>query len=99
MKKFIAITLMLTMVAPFGGVGAALADSSTDPLCGPDAPDGYKRPGGYCDQIDSKGSLFHQDDDCDYRAVEALHSMIAVVDRMMVADNCYPITKKLTLVM
>jgi hypothetical protein len=27
-----------------------------DGLCGPDAPDAYKRPGGYCDTV-GKGSL------------------------------------------
>lgn len=93
MKKIVVITLMLAMAAPLGGVSPVLADSSTDPLCSADAPEGYKRPGGYCDQIDSKGSLMEDKDGCDYRQV----SMLLSGQRILVADNCYPLEKVLVL--
>ena len=63
-----------------------LADSSTNPLCGPNAPEGYKRPGGFCEQLD-QGSLVESDEDCRY-----IESMIAVLkpgEVILVADNCY----------
>jgi hypothetical protein len=97
MKNILALTLMLAMAAPFGAITPALADSSNDRLCGPDAPEGYKRPGGYCDQIDSKGSLMDHQEGCDYHIPS-----IALIDIMkqdlpvLVAENCYALeTKKL----
>jgi hypothetical protein len=95
MKNILALTLMLAMAAPFGGVAPALADSSTNPLCAPDAPEGYKRPGGYCDQIDSKGSLMEDKDGGDYRMLEKVVSMLPPTERILVADNCYPVSKVL----
>ncbi|WP_423068008.1 hypothetical protein [Devosia sp. CN2-171] len=92
MKNIIALTLMLAMAAPFGGVTTALADSSTDRLCGPDAPEGYKRPGGYCDQIDSKGSLMDHKEGCDYLPLNI--SMLLPTERLLVAD-CYQASKEL----
>jgi hypothetical protein len=89
MKKILVFSLMLAMAAPFGGASVAIADSSTDALCGPDAPEGYKRPGGYCDQIDSKGSLFdHQDEECDYRILKLALATLKPGERLLVADNC-----------
>lgn len=85
MKKILAITLMLAMAAPFGGASVALADSSTDPLCGPGAPEGYKRPGGYCEQIDSKSSLTEKKD-C---VIPVADATIAFGDRILVAEYCY----------
>lgn len=98
MKNILAFTLMLAMAAPFGGVTPALADSSTNPLCAPDAPEGYKRPGGYCDQIDSKGSLMDHKEDCDYHIPsEALIDIMKQDLPVLVADNCYPDVKKLAI--
>jgi hypothetical protein len=88
MKRILALTLMLAMAAPFSGAGLAFADSSTDRLCGPDAPEGYKRPGGYCDQIDDKGSLFAPKDNCDYDMIEATLLTLKPGERLLVADNC-----------
>jgi hypothetical protein len=80
------LAAVLALAAPLGGVAPAFADSSTDRLCGPDAPDGYKRPGGYCDQIDNKGSLV-EDKDCDHMPVSI--SMVLTYPRMEVAAYCY----------
>ena len=88
MKKILVLSLMLAMAAPFGGASVALASSSTDALCGPDAPEGYKRPGGYCDQIDSTGSLNDNNKDCDYRMLTTLLATLKPGERLLVADNC-----------
>jgi hypothetical protein len=34
-----------------------IANSETSAFCGPDGAEGYKRPGGYCEQIDDNNSL------------------------------------------
>ena len=55
MKKIIALLLVsATLVA---SAPAFAGDTSTSPLCAPDAPEAYKRPGGYCEQIASNKSL------------------------------------------
>ena len=87
MKKFIAITLLLASAAAFPVAAPAFADSTNDALCGPDGPEGYKRPGGYCEQINSKGSLVEQEDCDDYY----LPSLAALKqgEVILVADYCY----------
>ncbi|MDB5541299.1 MAG: hypothetical protein JWQ89_3026 [Devosia sp.] len=88
MKKILAVTLFLASAAAFPVATPVFADSSTNPLCGPDAPEGYKRPGGYCEQIDNKNSLVEDDSDCEYY-VEAL-AALKPGEVLLVADNCYP---------
>ena len=41
-----------------------IAGSSNTELCGPDAPEGYKRPGGFCEQLDDWKSLAPVPGDC-----------------------------------
>lgn len=93
MKKILAVALLIASAAAFPVATPVLADSSTDPLCQPDAPEGYKRPGGYCEQLDG-GSLFKSDqDDCNY----VMESMLATLKQgevILVADNCYYPPKK-----
>jgi hypothetical protein len=49
---------VLALVASLLTAAPALAVApGPDGLCGPDAPDAYKRPGGYCDTLDQGGSL------------------------------------------
>lgn len=87
MKKIFAVALLLATSAAFPVATPVLADSSTDPLCGPDAPEGYKRPGGYCETID-QGSIFKSDgDDCQY--IEAMLTSLKPGQIILVADNCY----------
>jgi hypothetical protein len=93
LKKIIAIAMLLASAAAFPVATPAFADSSSNALCGPDGPDGYKRPGGYCEQIDNKGSLNEQPD-CEYYQVELL-AALKQGEVILVADNCYqPPAKK-----
>ena len=88
MKKFIAIALLLASSAAFPVATPVLADSSTNPLCGPGAPESYKRPGGYCEQLD-QGSLVQSDkDDCTH-LIESLRAALTSDETLQVADNCY----------
>lgn len=54
MNKLFALVLVgatLVVSAP-----AFAVDTSISALCGPDGPESYKRPGGYCEQIGSNES-------------------------------------------
>ena len=58
MKTIIALALATTIIAgaPLAATQAFAVDSSISKLCGPDAPEAYKRPGGYCEQISDNKS-------------------------------------------
>lgn len=51
MQKFIALLLVGALLGSLPAVPAFAAELSNQPLCGPDAPESYKRPGGYCEQL------------------------------------------------
>ena len=54
----IILAAALLSALPASGFAATqIANSATSKLCDPDAPEGYKRPGGYCEQIDDLKSL------------------------------------------
>ncbi len=88
MKKTIALALVAASFAAFPVTTPAFAvDTDISPLCGPDAPEAYKRPGGYCEQIGSNNSLFTPQDDCEYMLLNiAMKSDDAI---LQVADYCY----------
>jgi len=54
---FVIATALLAALPSSGFAAAHVANAATSKLCGPDAPESYKRPGGYCDQLDDLGSL------------------------------------------
>lgn len=52
MKKIIALALLGTVISAASIATPAFAvDTQISALCGPDAPEAYKRPGGYCEQV------------------------------------------------
>jgi hypothetical protein len=58
MTKIIALALLGTIIAVAPVATPALAvDTDISALCGPDAPEAYKRAGGYCEQIGENKSL------------------------------------------
>ena len=60
MNKIIALVLVsATLVA---SAPAFAVDTKISKLCGPDGPEAYKRPGGYCEQIGSNDSQAKTDD-------------------------------------
>ena len=61
MTKIIALVLVGTTL--FASAPASAVDTSISKLCGPDAPEAYKRPGGYCEQIASNESAATNDKD------------------------------------
>jgi hypothetical protein len=89
LKNILAIALLVASAAAFPVATPVFADSSTNALCGPGAPEGYKRPGGYCEQLDNKGSLVEQDD-CDNYYLESL-ATLKPGEVILVAENCYEV--------
>ncbi|MBN9314353.1 MAG: hypothetical protein J0I99_01295 [Devosia sp.] len=58
MKNIVALALVAASLVAFPVITPSLAvDTSISALCGPDGPESYKRPGGYCDQVGSNKSL------------------------------------------
>jgi len=57
---FIIAAALLSALPATGFAATHIANSATSKFCAPDAPESYKRPGGYCDQIDSVDSLVPQ---------------------------------------
>lgn len=58
MQKTIALALLAASLVAFPVATPSFAfDASKSALCGPDALEGYKRPGGYCDTIQQNKSL------------------------------------------
>jgi len=89
LNKIIAVTLLVASTAVFPVAAPALANSSIDRLCGPDAPEGYKRPGGYCEQIDSNKSLNDGHDGCSWEWLPLSTMMKQTSEPVLVAANCY----------
>lgn len=86
MHKILALALVTASLSAFP---AALPSFAADTgVCGPDGPEAYKRPGGYCEQLANKGSLIERD--CDYYVppVKKL-AAIGLEAKILVADNCY----------
>ena len=65
MQKTFALALLAASIVAFPVATPSFAfDASQRTLCGPDAPEGYKRPGGYCDTITQNKSLIELEDGC-----------------------------------
>ena len=61
MNKILALVLVsATLVA---SAPAYAVDTRISKLCGPDGPESYKRPGGYCEQIGSNDSQAKNDNE------------------------------------
>lgn len=89
MKKIIALALMTASLAAFPVATPAFAvDTSISALCGPDGPEAYKRPGGYCEQIGSNNSLVEPKDGCTYYYLNSFELM-PLDETVIVAENCY----------
>ena len=70
MKKIAVLGAMALALSMFPATVPVLANSANDPLCSAEAPEGYKRPGGYCEQIDDTSSLVTTEKrDCVYKVI------------------------------
>jgi hypothetical protein len=89
MNKTIALALAVSALVAFPVATPSFAvDTSISAKCGPDAPESYKRPGGYCDQIGANGSLMEPKDDCSYYYVSSV-DLKHIDETVLVAANCY----------
>jgi len=65
MYKFITVALLATSLAAFPIATPSFAvDTSISAKCGPDGPEAYKRPGGYCEQIGANSSTSDSGKSC-----------------------------------
>lgn len=65
MYKLVTIVLLSTSLAAAPAVFPSFAsDARISAKCGPDAPEGYKRPGGYCEQIGAYGGGSNKEGGC-----------------------------------
>lgn len=67
MQKTIALALLAASLVAFPVATPSFAfDASKNALCGPDAPEGYKRPGGFCETITENKSIFESEEGCEH---------------------------------
>lgn len=90
MHKIIALALLATSLVAFPVATPSFAvDKGIQTLCGPDAPEAYKREGGYCDQVGSNKSLV-ESEDCDFTYYyPTFFDLKAPAEKVIVAENCY----------
>ena len=89
MQKTIALALVATSLVAFPVATPSFAvEKGIQALCGPDAPEAYKREGGYCDQVGSNNSLV-ESEDCDDYMVPLFFDLKAPAKPLIVAANCY----------
>ncbi len=91
MKKFVALAFAAAslMTAPVALVATSSGAVAQQQCLGADVPEGWLRPGGFCDQLSNKGSVIGQDtDDCDYE-IELLGALLREAGvTILVAENC-----------
>jgi hypothetical protein len=90
MKKFVALafaaaSLMTAPVAFVASSSGALAQQQCE---GPDVPEAWLRPGGFCEQLNNKGSMIEQPDDCEYPEIMIVSSFEPGM-RVHVAELCF----------
>jgi len=89
MQKIIALALLVASLGavPVLSTSAQAVEAGIAGHCGPDAPESYKRPGGFCEQVGSNKSLVEpQEADCYWYVPLA---SLEAQETVKVADNCY----------
>ena len=84
-----SLLLAASMFAP-AYAGVRFADASSSAFCTESADSPYQRPGGFCDQLNDKGSLVKDEDDDEGCSVNVVMNSS---DRLLVAgqfDPCDP---------
>ena len=95
MKNLVAIAFAAAslMTAPVAFVATSSGAFAQQQCVGPDVPEAWLRPGGFCEQLNNKGSTIGQDnDDCPSPGIEMLVSALELDygKRLLVAENCEP---------
>ncbi len=90
LKKFVALAFAAAslMTAPVALVATSSGAIAQQQCLGPDVPEGWLRPGGFCEQLNNKGSVIEQDTDCDYQ-IELLGALQREKGAtVLVAEDC-----------
>ena len=89
MQKTIALALLAASIVAFPVATPSFAyDASKSALCGPDAPEGYKRPGGYCETIARNKSLIETEEGC-LPYLPTSYVVGTSAKPVLVAEYCY----------
>ncbi len=91
MKKFVALAFAAAslMTAPVALVATSSGAVAQQQCLGPDVPEGWLRPGGFCEHLNNKGSTIQQDtDDCDYEIELTGALQRETGATVLVAENC-----------
>lgn len=64
MRTALTLITIALLSTPFAVQPTLAVDASISAKCSPDAPEGYKRPGGYCDQIGATSLISGEKSDC-----------------------------------
>lgn len=98
MTRILAIivaTAMLSALPVSALATTQVADSSTSAFCGPDGAESYKRPGGFCEQLDDNNSLvFDEGDDACALVGDAGFRYDEIQGRLLVAMPANPCCKQ-----
>lgn len=89
MQKIIALALVASSLVAFPVATPSFAvEKGIQANCGPDAPEAYKRAGGYCDQVGSNSSLVQTEDKgCVY--LPSRFELNAPAQMLQVVVYCY----------
>jgi len=93
MRPILPILIAAAMLPalPLSAMAATqVANSGASQFCGADAAEGYKRPGGFCDQLDDMNSLAPTSDDDGCKKVsDAGYRFDGQSGRLLVAEPMY----------
>lgn len=89
MQKIIALALVASSLVAFPVATPSFAvEKGIQAHCGPDAPEAYKRAGGYCDQVGSNSSLV-QTEDKECLILPSRFELNAPAQMLQVVVYCY----------
>jgi hypothetical protein len=94
MKNLLAIAFAAAslMTAPVAFVATSSGAIAQQQCVGPNVPEAWLRPGGFCDQLNNKGSVIEQNElSCRGLPLETMliGSLQNYGDRILVAEDCY----------
>ena len=90
MKKFVALAFAAAslMTAPVAFVATSSGAFAQQQCLGPNVPEGWLRPGGFCEQLNNKGSMIQQPDECEYELEALVVLQRDVGATILVAEDC-----------
>jgi hypothetical protein len=89
LKKFVAIAFAAAslLAGPAVFVGTSSSAVAQQQCLSPDVPEGWKRPGGFCEQLNDLGSTIEQPkDECTYQMIFISSLKLKYGESVLVAE-------------